>query len=99
MSMTYLGVYVPEMNTPYAMNGDGVLNVSFVKEKPADPIPGVIYYLINGTFVTLTDGDHGNIHWLANYDDERKWNDKLYYYPIPTSELVLNPKLSQSPGW
>jgi hypothetical protein len=99
MSLPYLGVYVPRMNTPYAMNGDGVLNVSFVTAAPSNPIPGVIYYLITGSFVNLTNGNSGNIHWLVNYDASRQWNDKYYYYPIPTSELVLNPKLTQSPGW
>jgi hypothetical protein len=99
MTMPYLGVYVPQLNTPYAMNGDGVLNVSFVTANPANPLKGVIYYLINGTVVTLTNGTYGNIHWLANYDATRKWDDKFYYYPIPTNELVLNPNLGQTPGW
>jgi len=99
MSLPYLGVYVPAMNTPYAMNGDGVLNVSFVSAAPSNPVKGVSYYLIAGSFVNLTNGTYGNIHWLVNYDATRVWNDKFYYYPIPTSELVLNPKLTQSPGW
>jgi len=99
MTLPYLGVYVPQMNTPYAMNGDGVLNVSFVTANPASPIKGVIYYLINGTVVKLTNGTYGNIHWLANYDNQRQWDDKFYYYPIPTNELVLNPNLKQTPGW
>lgn len=99
MTMPYLGVYVPQMNTPYAMNGDGVLNVSFVSKAPSNPIPGVSYYVISGNFVNLTNGTYGNVHWLVNYDTDRKWNDKYYYYPIPTSELVLNPKLEQTPGW
>lgn len=29
----------------------------------------------------------------------RTWNDKLYFYPIPTQELVLNPQFTQNPGW
>lgn len=30
----------------------------------------------------------------------RIWNDKLYFYPIPSQELVLNPKLApQNNGW
>jgi hypothetical protein len=29
----------------------------------------------------------------------RKWNEKLYLYPLPTSELTLNPQLVQNPGW
>jgi starch-binding outer membrane protein, SusD/RagB family len=99
MQMPYLGVYVPAMNTPYAFNGDGVLNVSFVTTTPTTTIPGVVYTVINNTVVSLTQGDHGNIHWLVNYDASRVWNDKFYYYPIPTSELVLNPALGQTPGW
>jgi hypothetical protein len=29
----------------------------------------------------------------------RKWDNKLYLYPIPTQELTLNPSLTQNPGW
>ena len=29
----------------------------------------------------------------------RKWDDKLYLYPIPTQEIALNPNLTQNPGW
>jgi hypothetical protein len=29
----------------------------------------------------------------------RKWDDKMYLYPIPTQELTLNPALGQNPGW
>jgi len=29
----------------------------------------------------------------------RKWDNKLYLYPIPTQELTLNPNLQQNPGW
>ena len=27
------------------------------------------------------------------------WNDKRYYYPIPLNEMLLNPQLTQNPGW
>lgn len=29
----------------------------------------------------------------------RQWEDKYYFYPIPQSELMKNPNLSQNPGW
>jgi hypothetical protein len=29
----------------------------------------------------------------------RVWNDKLYLDPLPTDQLVLNPNLTQNPGW
>jgi len=99
MSLPYLGVYVPELNKPYAMNGDGVLNVSFVTATPATKVPGIVYDLVSGATIKLTSGTTGNIHWLYNLDNQRKWNDKFYYQPIPTSQLVLNSRLEQSPGW
>ncbi|MGH7618726.1 MAG: RagB/SusD family nutrient uptake outer membrane protein [Gemmatimonadaceae bacterium] len=30
---------------------------------------------------------------------QRAWNDKMYLYPIATSDLTVNPKLGQNPGW
>ncbi|OQP44448.1 hypothetical protein A4H97_08705 [Niastella yeongjuensis] len=102
MTMPYLGVYVPKMNTVYAMNGDGVNNVSFVSAAPSSPATGVTYYKVDNKTVSLTNGTYGNIHWLINYDDVRdknKWDDRFYYYPIPTNETVLNPALDQRYGW
>lgn len=29
----------------------------------------------------------------------RKWNDRMYLYPYPFQELILNPNLVQNPGW
>ena len=98
MNMPYNGVYVPQLNTPYAMNGDGVLNVSFVTATPTSgAIKGVYYYLIDNKTVTLTQGSSGNIIWLANIP--RVWDDRMYYDPIPSSEIVLNPNLKQNTGW
>jgi starch-binding outer membrane protein, SusD/RagB family len=98
ISLPYDGVYVPQLNTPYAMNGDGVLDVSFVTAAPTSGvIPGVAYYVVNGTTATLTQGDHGKITWLAN--TPHLWDDKYYYYPIATRDIVLNPNLTQNPGW
>jgi hypothetical protein len=97
MNMPYNGVYVPAMNIPYAMNGDGVLNVSFVTTTPGTTIKGVYYYVIDNKTVKLTQGTYGNIIWLANIP--RVWDDKMYYDPIPSSEIVLNPNLKQNTGW
>src|SRR5258708_28473254 len=83
MNMPYNGVYVPQMNTPYAMNGDGVLNVSFVTAAPASgAIPGVYYYTITGTFVKLTQCAQGNLISLSHAT--RALDDTMFYYSIPT---------------
>ncbi|MDR0939012.1 MAG: RagB/SusD family nutrient uptake outer membrane protein [Mediterranea sp.] len=29
----------------------------------------------------------------------RQWNDKMYFFPIPQSELTKNPNLTQNAGW
>ena len=29
----------------------------------------------------------------------RPWDDKRYYYPIPLNEMLMNPLLTQNPGW
>ena len=29
----------------------------------------------------------------------RTWNDKMYLYPIPQTEIAKNPNLEQNPGW
>jgi starch-binding outer membrane protein, SusD/RagB family len=29
----------------------------------------------------------------------RVWDNKLYLYPLPTNEIVMNPALTQNPGW
>ena len=98
MQTPYNGVYVPAMNVPYAMNGDGVLNVDFVSATPSSgAITGVYYDIIDNKTVTLTNGTYGNIIWLGN--TPRTWNDKMYYNPIPTGQLVLNPNLVQNNGW
>lgn len=29
----------------------------------------------------------------------RLWDDKMYFFPIPQSEIMKNPNLTQNPGW
>lgn len=31
--------------------------------------------------------------------DDRLWDDKMYFYPIPQAEMYKNPNLVQNPGW
>lgn len=96
MTKSYNGIYVPAMNTPYDLNGDGKPDVSFVTSVPGSKVPGVVYYVIGGES-TLSNGTNGNLIWLTN--KTRYYEDKQYFYPIPISELVLNPNLVQTPGW
>lgn len=94
---TYNGIYVPAKNVLYDMDGNGDPDVSFVDVIPATKVPGVIYYVINGTTTKLSEGDHGNLLWLDNMN--KLFDQKRYLYPIPADQVVLNPKLEQNDGW
>ena len=56
-----------------------------------------------GKYVQGEDGQFYQTIVYANYatpDKSRKWNDKMYLYPIPLGELQRNPNLlPQNPGW
>lgn len=103
MQMEWNGMYVPSLNTPMDLNEDGVLDVAFFKTMPAEKVPGVTYVEVAPTIAgkpnsqLLANGDSGELTWLNNVP--RKWLDKHYYYPIPTGDLITNPKLGQNPGW
>ncbi len=36
---------------------------------------------------------------IADNKDHRSWDQKLYLFPIPTSQIKLNSNLTQNPGW
>jgi hypothetical protein len=45
----------------------------------------------------LSNGDFGELTWLNNI--KRKFDEKHYYYPIPRTDIITNPNLTQNPGW
>ena len=97
LEMQWKGIFVPAKNLPMDLDGNGTPDVSFVDQVPTEKIPGVIYYVIDGSASRLTDGDKGFVTWR---DDEiRIFDDKKYYHPISNADIVLNPNLKQNPGW
>ena len=102
MQMEWNGMYVPELNTPMDLNEDGILDVAFYKTLPTK-VNGVTYVEVSPSIAgkpnsQLLSGDtSGELTWLNNIP--RKWADKNYYYPIPTGDIITNPKLVQNPGW
>ena len=53
----------------------------------------------------LSDGTNGSMTEgrLFLFNDPLKegkgWLEKYYLYQVPTTEILLNPKLTQNPGW
>ncbi|HUR10157.1 MAG TPA: RagB/SusD family nutrient uptake outer membrane protein [Flavitalea sp.] len=103
LTMEWNGMYVPFLNTPLDLNEDGVRDVAFYKTMPSPAVSGVTYINVSPTIGTqpnsqrLKNDTFGEITWLNNIP--RVWDDKMYYYPIPQAELVINPNLGQNPGW
>lgn len=97
LEMQWKGIFVPAKNLPMDLDGNGTPDVSFVDQVPTEKIPGVIYYVIDGSASRLTDGDKGFVTWRD--DEVRIFDDKKYYHPISNADIVLNPNLKQNPGW
>jgi len=103
LTQPWTGIYVPSINTLMDLDNNGTPDVSFVESTPSNPVKGVTYVNISPAIggkvnpQQLTNGTYGELTWLNN--SPREWNDKKYFYPIPESALLKNPKLGQNPGW
>lgn len=97
IEMSWQGIYVPAMNTPMDLDGNGTPDVSVVETVPEDKIPGVSYFVLDGNASKLSEGDHGHIIWRD--DEDRVFDEKKYLHPISNADIVLNDKLEQNPGW
>ncbi len=104
MNQEWNGFYVPELVTPMDLNEDGILDVAFYQgTKPSPAVSGVTYVDVSATVSgktnsqLLKNGTLGELTWMNNI--KRKWEDKMYYYPIPQTDLITNPSLGQNPGW
>ena len=103
MEMEWNGIYVPALDTPLDLNGDGILDVAFYKTLPANRPSGVTYINVSPTISgnpnsqRLKNDNFGEVTWLSNIT--RKWEDKNYFYPIPEPARTANPALAQNTGW
>lgn len=97
VEMSWKGIYVPGLNVPMDLDGNGTLDVAFVETVPIEKVSGVIYFVVDGTNSILSEGTSGHIIWRAN--ESRDFSDKKYLHPISNTDLVLNPNLGQNPGW
>lgn len=97
LEMQWRGIYVPEMNRPMDLDGNGTPDVSFVTALPDAKVNGVTYYIIDGVASKLSEGTKGHLIWRD--DENRVFDDKKYFKPISNNDIVLNPNLTQNPGW
>jgi hypothetical protein len=103
MNQEWNGFYVPALNTPMDLNEDGINDVVFYQGTKPSLGSSLTYVDVSATVggktnpQLLKNGTSGELTWMNNI--KRKWEDKMYFYPIPQSALILNPDLGQNPGW
>ncbi len=95
--MEWRGIYVPEANKLIDLDEDGKPDVYFFTTTPATQQSGVTYINVNTASQKLSNGTSGEVTWLTNI--ARKFEEKKYFYPIPETHLLTNPKLVQNTGW
>ena len=99
------GPYYPSLGG-YDLTGDGKVNLYIYEgSKPSGLDSSVDLRKIgeSGTGIYLTEQDKG---YCEPYQPQRLLGvvptfneDRDYFYPIPAEEILLNPNLSQNPGW
>jgi hypothetical protein len=57
---------------------------------------GELVKTINGVSI---DKNGGGFQYSKQKIQDRVWDDKMYLYPIPQSEIFVNGNLKQNPGW
>jgi len=103
MNQEWNGFYVPALNTPMDLNEDGINDVVFYQGTKPSLGSALTYVNVSATVSgkvnaqLLKNDTYGELTWMNNI--VRMWEDKMYYYPIPTTDLVTNPNLGQNPGW
>lgn len=91
----FLGIYFDGLGA-YDFNGNGSTDV-FLHDGNSSGAPSGTPNIINVNERRLTNGTSGN---FIPFSQSATFNeDKDYFYPIPSEELLLNPNLEQNPGW
>ena len=88
----WTGIYIPEKEKAYDLNGDGINDVCVTDGKPGTE-KGLSYIDLSKGQYTL---DKNN---CLIYNETRMWADRKYLHPIPKTACVINPALGQNDGW
>lgn len=99
----YDGIYIPQLEVPYDFSDDGKADVAFSTD-PDYVGPQGVFTLFVGPVMSngassnyqLDDDGHTLIYLKT---EEKTWEDKLYFRPVPAVDLIKNPNLGQNPGW
>jgi hypothetical protein len=95
------GVYIPGLDRPVDLNGDGVVDLYVTSD--ADYQKNGQYksvaMILNKEQKAVPVADDPNGGYVLGYELPRKWNDNMYLYPVPENVILKNDALKQNPGW
>lgn len=91
----WTGIFVPALDTPLDINGDGEYDVYFEDKIQDSKYSNITIQLASpAKWLSVPGGK------VINYDLKgRKWYDRMYLEPIGTDDITLNPNLAQNPGY
>ena len=95
------GIFIPALNTPLDMNGDGTYDVYFYDTDAIgdDNYASIgVYVGTNSNNIINVEPVDGGYVMKYNYVG-RSWPARQYLYPIPEVVIQFNPNLKQNPGW
>ena len=105
-TMPWEGVYVPAQETALDMNGDGKNETFFTAVNPkeweaklGDNATIAVELTSQKTLKKLADDPNGGFVMEYVAPNKRVWEDNMNIYPIPTQVGIMNPALTQNPGW
>ena len=95
LNKQWYGIYVPALDTPYDLNGDGTNDVCFTKGEAGNE-PGVSYIQVGGSALYSLENDTSG---RLLYSVGRNFEEKRYLRPVPQTALNINPDLGQNHYW
>ncbi|HHV84420.1 MAG TPA: RagB/SusD family nutrient uptake outer membrane protein [Petrimonas sp.] len=97
LTKQFKGIYFPGLGE-FDLDRDGTVDVILYEGDTKPNVKDVQLLKLNGDIVLENGNKGGNI--LINSHIHKKFDEnKDYLYPIPISERLLNPNLTQNPGW
>jgi hypothetical protein len=94
-SLPWTGVYVPALDTPLDMNGDGTYDVYITTDTDySGDYKGIAMYISGAQGVEQLSDDPNN-GYILTYTMAREWNDNMYLYPIPSQVILMNENLTR----
>lgn len=102
------GIYIDKLGL-FDVTGDGVPEIGIFENEASNTVPEEerskysFYYLKSNegglnTF-SLSEGNHGHIVMNGELNSRRFLDPQYYYFPIPQTQITLNPNLKQTIFW